>query len=105
MVTAPDPNPEDATARRGFIFAKADSTVQVELGTEVKGLDIHYTFDNSFPDQFYPKYTEPLIMPKDAFMLRVITYRGDKPVGRMITITAEELKKRAKNNRNYPNQD
>ncbi|HEY4195571.1 MAG TPA: family 20 glycosylhydrolase, partial [Mucilaginibacter sp.] len=82
-----------------------DSTTQIELRTEVKGLDIHYTFDNSFPDQFYPKYTEPLIMPKDAFMLRVITYRGDKPVGRMVTITAEELKKRAKNNRNFPNSD
>jgi hexosaminidase len=85
--------------------AMPDSSTQVELSTEVKGLDIRYTFDNSFPDQFYPKYTEPVIMPKDAAMLRVITYRGDKPIGRMITITADELKKRARNNRNYPNND
>jgi hypothetical protein len=35
----------------------------------------------------------------------VITYRGDKPVGRMITITVEELKKRARMKRNYPNND
>jgi hexosaminidase len=85
--------------------AMPDSSTQVELSTEIKGLDVHYTFDNSFPDQFYPKYTEPVIIPKDAVMLRVISYKGDKPVGRMITITTEELKKRAKNKRNYPNND
>jgi hexosaminidase len=72
------------------------------LATEIKGLDIHYTFDNSFPDQFYPKYTAPLLVPTDAYMLRMITYKGDKPVGRMITITVDELKKRAKTKRNYP---
>ena len=81
------------------------SKTEVELATEIKGLDIRYTFDNSFPDQFYPKYTAPLLVPTDAFMLRVITYRGDKPVGRMITITVEELKKRARLKRNYPNND
>jgi hexosaminidase len=78
-----------------------DSTVQVELATEVKGLDIHYSFDNSFPDQFYPKYAEPLIVPKDAAMLKVITYKGDKPVGRMICMPVDELKKRAAHKRNY----
>ncbi|MGZ3751842.1 MAG: beta-N-acetylhexosaminidase, partial [Mucilaginibacter sp.] len=77
-----------------------DSLVQVELNTEIKGLDIRYSFDNSFPDQFYPKYTEPLIVPKDAAMLKVITYRGDKPVGRMIAMPIDELKKRSKR-RNY----
>jgi hexosaminidase len=78
-----------------------DSTVQVELATEVKGLDIHYSFDNSFPDQFYPKYAEPLIVPKDAAMLKVITYKGGKPVGRMICMPVDELKKRAAHKRNY----
>jgi hexosaminidase len=78
-----------------------DSTIQVALGTEVKGLDIRYSFDNSFPDQFYPKYTEPLIVPKDAAMLKVITYKGDKPVGRMIFMPIDELKKRAARGRNY----
>lgn len=81
------------------------SKIEVELATEIKGLDIRYTFDNSFPDQFYPKYTAPLLVPRDAYMLRVITYRGDKPVGRMITITVEELKKRAIHKRNYPDND
>jgi hexosaminidase len=81
------------------------SKTELELATEIKGLDIRYTFDNSFPDQFYPKYTAPLLVPTDASMLRVITYRGDKPVGRMITITVDELKKRARLKRNYPNND
>ena len=84
----------------------ADTTkTEVMLSTEIKGLDIHYTFDNSFPDQFYPKYAAPLLIPTDAYMLRVITYKGNKPVGRLITITVEELKKRAKSKRNYPNND
>lgn len=77
-----------------------DSLLQVELGTEVKGLDVYYSFDNSFPDKFYPKYKEPLIVPKDAVMLKVITYEGDKPVGRMIAMPIDELKKRA-SRRNY----
>ncbi len=86
--------------------AGADTTkTEVELSTEIKGLDIHYTFDNSFPDQFYPKYTAPLLVPSDAYMLRVITYKGDKPLGRLITITVDELKKRAKTKRNYPGND
>ncbi len=68
----------------------------VELSTEIKGLDIHYSFDNSFPDSFYPKYQSPLQVPADAQNIKVITYRNGKVLGRMITITAAELKKRAK---------
>jgi hexosaminidase len=72
-----------------------DSTLQVFLSTEVNGLDIHYSFDNSFPDQFYPSYSKPLVVPEDAVMLKVITYRGDKPIGRMISMPVDELKRRA----------
>ncbi|MGB8193280.1 MAG: family 20 glycosylhydrolase [Chitinophagaceae bacterium] len=72
-----------------------DSLVQVTLSTEVEGLDIYYSFDNSFPDRFYPKYTAPLTLPKDAFMLKVVTYKGNKQVGRFNHMPVEELKKRA----------
>ena len=68
---------------------------QVELSTEVQGLNIYYSFDNSFPDKFYPEYKEPLIVPKDASNLRVITYRNGKPIGRMTTMPVSEIKKRA----------
>jgi hexosaminidase len=71
-----------------------DSLVQVSLTNEIPGLDTYYSFDNSYPDMFYPKYTEPIIAPKDASQMRVITYRGKEPIGRMITMPMAELKKR-----------
>ena len=73
----------------------SDSTVKVALSTEVEGLDIYYSFDNSYPDRFYPKYMAPLTPPKDAVMLKVVTYKGKKQVGRYNWMPVEELKKRA----------
>ena len=78
------------TAKKG-----KNNDVLIELGTEVEGLDIHYTFDNSFPDNYYPKYTAPLTPPSDAVALKVITYRNGKPAGRLITMPLEEMRKRA----------
>ena len=72
-----------------------DNHLMVELSTEIEGLDIYYTFDNTFPDNFYPKYKEPIIAPNEAFSLKVITYRDGKPLGRLITIPITELKTRA----------
>ena len=77
------------------VSRSADKQLMVELSTEVEGLDIYYSFDNSFPDRFYPKYTEKLMPPKDATMLKVITYKGKEPVGRMLTMPIDELNKRA----------
>jgi hexosaminidase len=74
--------------------SRAGNGVNVTLVPEVEGLDMHYTFDNSYPDSFYPKYTGPIDVPKDADKLRIISYKNGKPVGRMMTITVEELKKR-----------
>lgn len=73
-----------------------NNQLRVELSTEITGLDIYYSFDNSYPDKFYPKYTAPLIVPKDASLMRVITYRGGKPIGRMITMPISELNTRVK---------
>lgn len=74
-----------------------DKKLQIHLSTEVSGLDIYYSFDNSFPDQFYPKYSGPLIAPEDAVMLKMITYRGGKPVGRMISYSIKEQQDKLKN--------
>jgi hexosaminidase len=73
----------------------ANDSLLIELATEVSGLDIHYSFDNSHPDNFYPVYTGPLSVPKEAVMLKVVTYRGDKLMGRQIDMPISELKKRA----------
>lgn len=77
------------------VSRSADKQLLIELGTEVPGLDIYYSFDNSFPDRFYPKYTEKLMAPKDATTLKVITYKGKEPVGRMMVMPIDELNKRS----------
>ena len=78
-----------------FTAKNTGGKLQIELATEIEGLDTYYSFDNSFPDKFYPKYTAALTPPKDAVMLKVITYRGNQPVGRMIAMPLEEMQKRA----------
>lgn len=73
----------------------AAGNLVVSLSTEIEGLDIYYSFDNSFPDNFYPAYSAPVTVPVDAVMMRVITYRNGKPIGRMQHMPVAELKKRA----------
>lgn len=82
----------------GFSVKKdpsANDSISIELFTEIKDLDIYYSFDNSNPDKFYPKYTHALTVPKDADMLKVITYRNGVPVGRQLDMPINELKRRA----------
>ncbi len=69
--------------------------LQIELSTEVNGLDIYFSFDETNPDNYYPKYTSTLSVPKDAVNLKVITYRGSKQIGKQINMPIVELKKRA----------
>jgi hexosaminidase len=73
----------------------ADRSLVIDLSTEVKDLDIYYSFDNSEPDRFYPKYTDKLTPPKDASMLKVVTYKGKEKVGRLLSMPIDELNKRA----------
>ncbi len=75
-------------------ISRKDSIMNIALSTEVKNLDIYYSFDNSFPDRFYPKYTQPLTVPKEAAQIKMITYRGNKPIGRMMSITINDLNAR-----------
>jgi hexosaminidase len=67
----------------------------IKLSTEIKGLDIYYTFDCANPDSFYPRYTgEPIKFPLGATQLNVITYRDGKPIGKQVNIKKEELANR-----------
>lgn len=69
----------------------------LDFETEIDGLTVHYSFDNSFPDYHYPAYSRTAIeVPVDAAPLKVVTYRSGKQVGRMMTISIEDLKKRLK---------
>ncbi len=72
----------------------AYDSITVDLSTEVEGLDIYYSFDNSNPDNFYPKYGSPLSIPKEASWLKVITYRDGKPIGRQIDVPVADLQRR-----------
>lgn len=73
----------------------SDGKLKIELGKEVASLDIHYSFDNSFPDHHYPVYSSALIPPKDAVMLKVVTYQDGKQKGRIIAMPLSELRARA----------
>ncbi|MFC3562046.1 beta-N-acetylhexosaminidase [Pedobacter jamesrossensis] len=73
-----------------------DKQLMIELTPEIDGLEIYYSFDNSTPDRFYPKYTSALVPPKDASMLRIITYKGKQPIGRLISLPITDLQKRAR---------
>jgi hexosaminidase len=70
----------------------------IQLGSEIEGFDIYYTFDDTYPDHHSPLYKngEKLTIPKDADIFRVITYKDGKPVGRMITIPIVDLAKRVR---------
>ncbi|WP_316734861.1 beta-N-acetylhexosaminidase [Pedobacter aquatilis] len=74
----------------------ADKQLMIELTPEIDGLDIYYSFDNSTPDRFYPKYTSAITPPKDASMLRIISYKGKNPVGRLISLPIADLQKRSR---------
>lgn len=73
-----------------------DGEPLITMTTEVEGLSIHYSFDESFPDTFYPVYTHPLSIPKDAANLKVVTSRDGKLVGKIINMPVTEIKKRMK---------
>ena len=69
----------------------------IELDTEIEGVELFYTFDNTYPDHHSSLYKkgEKLTIPTDADTFRVISYRDGKPAGKMITVSLAELEKRA----------
>lgn len=68
----------------------------VEFTSEIEGLDIYTSFDNSDPDYFYPKYTKLQLIPKDANMMKVVVYKGKERKGRLMNLRVEDLKSRAR---------
>jgi len=62
---------------------------------EVDNLKFYYTIDESLPDQFSDEYKAPFVLPSDVTILRIISYRNGKPIGKMLNIPIESLQKRA----------
>jgi hexosaminidase len=74
------------------VRTKDNRTYALKMSTEVKGLDIFYTFDGTNPDPYYPKYTgEPISFPLGATQLTANTFRNGKMVGQQVTIKKDEL--------------
>lgn len=72
-----------------------DRDFEVDMTTEIKGLDIYYTFDDTNPDAYCAKYNgTPVRFPLGAAQLNVITYRDGHPVGQQVNIKKDELSRR-----------
>jgi hexosaminidase len=72
-----------------------DGKTIVTLVSEVPGLDLFYTVDDAIPGRYSPKYSKPFELPVGGpVTLRVMSYRNGKPMGHLITLSPEELKKR-----------
>ncbi len=71
--------------------------MELTFTTELKDLDVYYTFDCTFPDNYSPRYQQkPISIPKGASEVWVITYRKDKPIGRLLVMRLNDLKSRLK---------
>lgn len=75
---------------------KENDDYLLHLSTEIDGLDIYTSFDSSTPDNFYPRHTGSQRIPEEAVMVRIITYRNGKPIGRLMSVPAEDLRKRVR---------
>jgi hexosaminidase len=73
---------------------KGDSLL-LTMDSEIPGLQIYYTIDDTMPDDHSSRYTQPVELPNAPITLRVITYRDGKPIGHLITLPLAELKQRA----------
>lgn len=71
-----------------------DGKMMLEMETEIAGIDIFYTIDDTMPDKFSAKYTSPVALPDGGITLRVITYRNGKPIGHLITLKRADLERR-----------
>jgi hexosaminidase len=72
--------------------------LMADLSTDVDGLTIYYTLDNTNPDSFSLQYNgSPVEIPAGIYQLRAIAYRNKLPAGHMLIVGRDELEKRAKN--------
>jgi hexosaminidase len=62
---------------------------------EVAELDFYYTIDESMPDNYSNQFTGPVLIPEDVTILRIISYKNGKPIGKLLNIPISSLKQRA----------
>ncbi len=73
---------------------RKDGKLILEMEGEVPNLDIFYSIDDTMPDSHSTKYSKPVELPEGDITLRVVTYRGGKPIGHLIILSREALEQR-----------
>ncbi len=73
-----------------------DKDLLCTLTTELPDATIHYTMDNTFPDEYAPKYVEPFVVPEGDVTLRFVVVKNDQVMGRMAAIHRNDLLTRVK---------
>lgn len=80
-----------ATAKRN-----EQKQLLVELGTDMDGLNIYYTLDNTNPDATCSRYNGiPIVIPGGIYQLRAQAFKGNAAVGKLLIAPRESLEKRA----------
>ncbi len=79
----------------GIQTSLKDGKLTLTMETEAPGLEIYYTIDDAMPDRYTEKYTAPVQLPSGPITLRVVTYRNQKPLGHLVTLSRADLEKRA----------
>jgi hexosaminidase len=74
---------------------KENGQLLLVLESEINGVDIHYTLDETMPDNYSPKYASPVPVPDGPVNLRVQAYRNGVPCGHLITLKRSQLEARA----------
>ncbi|MCA6073790.1 beta-N-acetylhexosaminidase [Fulvivirga sedimenti] len=75
---------------------KEGDKLMCEISTVVPGADVYYSMDGTFPDSHGTKYTGPFEIPDARIWLRTATFREGEQLGRMLTLTREELAERVR---------
>jgi hexosaminidase len=68
----------------------------VQLETEAENLDVYYSLDNTIPNHYNEKYTGPITLPEGTDMIRLVSFRDKKQMGRLISLSFEDLQKRVR---------
>lgn len=68
--------------------------IEIGLSHELPNTYLYYSTDNTIPDDHFPLYTQPFLMPKGSDRVKVVAYRNGKPIGRMVEVTLPDMEKR-----------
>ncbi len=71
-----------------------NKTISVKLQTELKNLDVYYTFDGTDPDNFSLRYTGGLLAtPIGATDIKAVSFRNGKQLSKIINVPLKNLVK------------